>query len=151
MSSEMREAMEIVATRILEDAAFLFTEDASDAGARFGSGWVPSGAQLRWEGPSCGTMRVWADPSLLPVLAANMLGIDEDDPDALAKGADALREILNMVVGNSLTEAWGPGPVFRLDIPCDIDPADFATDLDDGLWVVAEGRPVLFWCAGEES
>jgi len=150
MSSEMREAMEIVATRILEDAAFLFTEDASDAGARFGSGWVPSGAQLRWEGPSCGTMRVWADPSLLPVLAANMLGIDEDDPDALAKGADALREILNMVVGNSLTEAWGPGPVFHLGIPQDADPDLLASDMVDGHWIDADDHPVLFWCGNPQ-
>jgi hypothetical protein len=151
MSAEMREALEAVAVRILEDAAFLFTEDATDAQARFGTDWIPTGAQLRWVGPSRGAMRLWADPSLLPVLAANMLGIDETDPAASDKGSDALREILNMVVGNCLTEAWGPGPIFKLDIPSDADPAGFSTDVEDGFWIVAEGRPVVFWCGGEES
>ena len=93
-------------------------------------------------------MRIWADQGLLPVLAANMLGVEEDDPVCSEKGMDALKEILNMIVGNCLTEAWGPGPVFHLHIPTSVGRAAFEPDRVDGIWQSIEGRPVLLWCGG---
>jgi len=147
MNEEMKQALEIVSIRILEDAAFLFVERA-DEGARPGPDWRPAGAELRWTGPREGTMRVWAEPSLLRVLSANMLGIEEDEPAATAAGPDALREILNMVVGNCLTEAWGPGPVFHLEVPEEADPDLLARDAEDGFWIIAEDRPMLFRFGG---
>lgn len=143
--NEMADAMEIVAPRILEESAYVFSEplDAPDEPA---DDWSPVGVQLRWQGPSTGAMRIWADPSLLPVLAANMLGIEEDDPVCAQKGLDALKETLNMIVGNCLTEAWGPGPVFHLEIPCTIAPDSFGEDRIEGIWRSIEGKPVLFWC-----
>lgn len=145
MKNELFQAMEIVAPRILEEAAFLFSEPLDDS-AIPSEDWEPEGVELRWNGPSTGAMRAWADPSLLPVLAANMLGIDEDDPVGLAKGSDALKETLNMIVGNCLTEAWGPGPVFHLEIPRRIEGSFLSSDGDDGLWMCVEGKPVLLWC-----
>jgi hypothetical protein len=145
MNGEMRQAMEIVSVRILEDAAFLFVEPLEE-GNEPGPDWMPIGAELGWSGPTRGAMRVWTDPDFLPVLSANMLGIEEDDPAAAKAGADALREVLNMVVGNSLTEAWGPGPVFHLEIPQDADPDLFSSDMVNGFWIDADDHPVLFWC-----
>jgi hypothetical protein len=147
MNEEMKQAMEIVSIRILEDAAFLFVAPAEE-GTGPGPDWKAAGAELRWSGPREGTMRVWAEPSLLGVLSANMLGIEEDDPAAAAAGPDALREILNMVVGNCLTEAWGPGPVFQLSVPEEADPDLLARDAEDGFWILAEDKPVLFHCGG---
>jgi len=144
MKSEMIQAMELVAPRILEESAFLFSEPL-DEDSIPPEGWEPVGVELRWNGPSTGTMRLWADPGLLAVLAANMLGIDEDDPVSLAKGEDALKESLNMIVGNSLTEAWGPGPVFLLEVPRRIEGAFSWSERDEGLWLSTEGRPVFLW------
>lgn len=145
MNGEMRQAMEIVAVRILEDAAFLFVDRMPD-GNKPDRDWPPAGAELRWAGPSRGLMRVWMDPDFLKVLAANMLGIEEDDEAAAKAGSDAMREVLNMVVGNSLTEAWGPGPVFHLEIPESADPDLLLPDMSEGFWIDADGHPVLFWC-----
>lgn len=143
--NEMAEAMVIVAPRILEESAYVFSEPL-DGPDEPSDDWRPVGVQLRWEGPSDGAMRIWADPALLPVLAANMLGIEEDDPVCASKGLDALKETLNMIVGNCLTEAWGPGPVFHLNIPEIVAPELFGEDRVEGIWQAIEGRPVLFWC-----
>jgi hypothetical protein len=145
MKNEMFQAMEIVAPRILEEAAFLFSEPLDEAGIP-PEAWDPIGVELRWNGPSTGIMRLWADPSLLAVLAANMLGTDEDDPVSQAKGLDALKESLNMIVGNCLTEAWGPGPVFLLDVPLGIGDRFTTPDREEGLWLLTEGKPVFLWC-----
>ena len=144
MSDEIREAMEVVSVRILEDAAFLFADPLppSDAPA---SDWNPDGAEIRWDGPSQGVMRIWAPRALQMALAANMLGLEDSDPTADTAGTDALREILNMVAGNTLTEAWGPGPVFQLTIPERAEPETFHSDSGEGFWVSADGHPVLFW------
>lgn len=143
MSDEIRQAMEIVAVRILEDAAFLFANPMDTPPPRDGS-WDPVGAQLSWNGPSTGTMRVWAGRPLLRILAANMLGIEDSDPAADKSGCDALCEVLNMVVGNCLTEAWGPGPVFHLDIPSIVERSGLEDDFEEGFWISADDHPVLF-------
>ncbi len=145
MKSEMVQAMEIVAPRILEEVAFLFSEPV-DPSSVPGEPWDAAGAELRWNGPSTGVMRLWVDPGLLPVLAANMLGIEEDDPICGAKGFDALKETLNMIVGNCLTEAWGPGPVFHLEIPRMVDMAFSEMDQADGIWLSIENRVAYLWC-----
>ena len=75
MKNEMFQAMEIVAPRILEEAAFLFSEPL-DESAIPSEAWHPVGVELRWNGPSTGVMRLWADPALLAVIAANMCGVD---------------------------------------------------------------------------
>lgn len=145
MKNEMLQAMELVAPRILEEAAFLFSEPLDDS-AIPDENWDCVGVELRWEGPSTGVMRLWSDPGLLAVLAANMLGIEEDDPVCLEKGMDALKETLNMIVGNCLTEAWGPGPVFHLEIPRRVEGSFSDLEQDEGLWLSAEGRTIFLRC-----
>jgi len=144
MSDEVREALEIVSVRILEEAAFLFADAMPPASAPTGN-WGAVGAEIRWSGPSSGAMRVWSTQALLRLLAANMLGVEESDPAVNASGFDALREILNMVTGNCLTEAWGPGPVFHLEIPRAADQSLLAADAEAGFWISADDHPVLFW------
>jgi len=149
MNGELRQAMEIVSVRILEDAAFLFVEPLAEED-KPDPDWIPTGAELGWSGPTRGTMRIWTDPDFLVLLAANMLGIEEDDTAAAKAGPDALREVLNMIVGNSLTEAWGPGPAFHLEIPEIADPDLLSSDMSDGYWVDADNHPVLFWCGNQQ-
>ncbi|MBK8803469.1 MAG: chemotaxis protein CheX [Fibrobacteres bacterium] len=146
MSDEMREALEAVSQRILEEAAFFFSDPMTDSAKRPNEDWDPVGIEMSWEGDaSSGTIRVWSDTALLVVLAANMLGVEEDNPKAHTQQRDALGEVLNMVLGNCLTEAWGPGPVFQLGIPHPADQANLADDSNGGFWLVAEGLPMLFW------
>ena len=54
---------------------------------------------------------------MCPELAANVLGLDEDDEKVEEKARDALKELLNVSCGNILTELAGTEPVFDLSVP----------------------------------
>jgi Chemotaxis phosphatase CheX len=145
MNTTFEAALREAAPRILEDAAFLFPDDLPSE-ARPGAVWNPLGAKLAFEGNGIrGILLVWADPAMVRVLAANMLGLEEDDPQTSSRMGDALAELLNMVAGNTLTEAWGTRPVFHVGIPELLDPSQWPQDCArEGAWISAEGHPLVF-------
>lgn len=149
MKPEFYDALSKVTVRILEEAAFLFSDDLPPAD-RPDADWQPVGATLSFEGNGqSGALHVWADVAMVRSLASNMLGLDEDDPESGAHIADALKELLNMILGNVLTEAWGTEPVFHLGIPELLDASEWSPHVAArGLWLTVEGHPVVFW--GEE-
>jgi hypothetical protein len=75
-----------------------------------------------------------------------MLGIDETEESARDKGFDALKELLNMIVGNLLTELYGAEPIFELGLPRESGAGELHTELTERacVWFDAEGEPVLF-------
>lgn len=145
MSPDFTEALSKVAVRILEEAAFLFSDDLAPAD-RPGHEWQPIGTSLSYEGSKdSGTVQVWAEPAMVRSLASNMLGLNEDDPESSTHIADALKELLNMVLGNVLTEVWGTEPVFHLGIPTLLDGDEWSPQAATrGLWLTVEGHPVVF-------
>ena len=104
--------------RVLEEAAFVFTEPADD-------GAFPAGDVIRTElefhgpEPDGGSGRlVFAAGSAFGVdLAANLLGIEPDDPDAVDKCPDGLKELLNMIGGVLMSVWYGSDAICRLGIP----------------------------------
>ncbi len=50
-------------------------------------------------------------------LAANILGIEDTDDEAMELGQDSLKEVLNVICGRVLTEIFGTEPLFDLSIP----------------------------------
>jgi len=145
MNPDFLEALSKVSVRILEEAAFLFSDDLAPAD-RPDASWEPIGASLHFEGSEdTGHIQVWADPAMVRSLASNMLGLDEDDPESSVHVKDALKEFLNMVLGNVLTEVWGTGPVFHLSIPALLEASAWNPHLASrGLWLSVEGHPVVF-------
>lgn len=145
MTPDFTEALSKVAVRILEEAAFLFSDDLAPAD-RPDHTWEPVGASLEYEGiEDSGHIQVWADVAMVRSLASNMLGLDEEDPESAAHVADALKELLNMVLGNVLTELWGTEPVFHLGIPTLLDDSEWSPQsASRGLWLSVEGHPVVF-------
>ena len=148
------QTIEII-TRVLEEAAFVFTdtlfpEDAPDA-----SSWEASGVALRFFGPVGGEIRMWASDGFSRCVAANMLGVGEDDPAAAEKGLDALKESLNIIVGNYLTDVYGDEPVFDLGLPEPVEYELLRNDFDhpNAVLLAADDHPVLFVIetAGEDS
>jgi CheY-specific phosphatase CheX len=141
-----------VIEQVLEDAAFIFTEELDKETTPDPASWECRGVSLGFEGTPSGSVHVWADNGFMRFAAANMLGIDTDDPYAEGKGIDALKELLNMVVGNYLTEVYGSTKVFELGIPQEIAHIDPARDISSGLpvWIEAEGHPLLFVLHVEE-
>ena len=104
------------AQRILQDAAFAFIDPADEDGASLDPGPFMA-CSVAFAGPFRGAMALASGARLAATLAANMLGVDEDDPDATRKKADALGEILNMICGNVLPEIAGARAEFAITAP----------------------------------
>lgn len=135
-----------VSSRILEDAAFVFTDLLDPQQRPDVDSWSAEGASLEFSGEKKGVLHMWASEGFARYAAANMLGIDEDAEDAGQKGMDALKELLNMVVGNFLTDLYGEEPIFDLGLPEPLPREALAGDVasEQGVWLEAEGNAVLF-------
>jgi CheY-specific phosphatase CheX len=134
-----------VICRILEDGAFIFAEEPDEQPSAQDLQQA-KGVALSFTGPRTGAVRMWVPDAFASYAAANMLGLEPDEDDAAQKGRDALRELLNMIVGNYLTEQFGVDQVFDLSLPEDVPPDLLHEDLgsDDTVWLDAEGNHILF-------
>lgn len=102
------------AARVLEDAAFLFTEPVDQAPPPDGE---MVSARIRFQGPCSGFLQINTPVEGCTLIAANMLGVDPDDDDAVARGKDALGEILNILCGSVLGEAFAGGQEVTMGLP----------------------------------
>jgi len=141
----IHETLAVVAGRILEDAAFVFTDRMQEGACSRPASWEADGVSLSFTGAASGTVHLWADEGFARYAASNMLGLEPGADDAAAQGMDALKELLNIIVGNFLTEVYGAAPVFNLGIPEPLDPAALEADRTaaNGVWLEAEGRALL--------
>ncbi len=62
---------------------------------------------LTFQGPSSGKLILSIPEPLSLILAANMLGVDEDEPDAKQKSIDAIKEASNIICGTLLPKIYG--------------------------------------------
>jgi CheY-specific phosphatase CheX len=105
------------ARRIFEEAAFALA-DSPENGPEDGYSTEPLlSFAVEFSGPFSGILTITTSERLPIILAANMLGMDDSDPDASEKPADALGEILNMICGNFLPAIAGSGPEFQINAP----------------------------------
>jgi CheY-specific phosphatase CheX len=97
---------------------------------------------VTFHGPVHGRLTVRASSSLLPAIAANMLGEEAGRQVPLQR--DALGEVANVVCGNALPLIAGVDAVFRLDAPQWVadDPVARAGDVPASIvtFGVEEGR-----------
>ncbi len=100
--SEMQNILLETTRALLEQAAFLFAEQAEQP-AEF-SGPM-SASTLRFTGGGNGKLMLIVTPKRGTALAADLLGLDPDAPEASEKSHDALGEMLNMLTG-MLSDAW---------------------------------------------
>jgi hypothetical protein len=115
MSSRLTvEVLADVAARVLEDMAFLFTVLSADA-APWPDGAVE--ATLSFHGPERWEIRIRTSPELASRLAADMLGVEPGDPEALGCAGDAVGELLNVVAGALAERVFGAEAVCRLGVP----------------------------------
>jgi CheY-specific phosphatase CheX len=70
---------------------------------------------LQYSGPFKGCLLVLLSPEVLSILSSNMLGRD-DSPDESVEH-DALREMANVICGNSLPAIFGDKEPFHLGAP----------------------------------
>jgi len=105
-----------VATNVLEQQAFAFVEPCLDTQTE-----TPNAPILRlsisYQGSTSGTLTLWMPYHLSIDLAANILGTDSNDAFAKNDAPDAMKEVLNVICGQMLTQAYGVNEIFSLSIP----------------------------------
>ena len=147
MQLEHTQSMNDVFCRVMESLAFYFVDpiDPHTIDIQRDMAVPYRKVSMRFEGPHVGNVILYLPQSAFSTIWANMLGVDEADPQSQEQQNDATCEILNVICGQLLTEIWGTDPVFDLCIPDmqDIDSANLSDVLthpstcsfnsDDGL------------------
>ena len=99
---------------VLANLAFMFTDgDQTDPSPE--ATWLET--TIGYHGPATGRLRLQCTSEFGVLLAANLLGIDSKDEDAQLKTQDAVKEFMNIVCGQFVTEVHGTDDVFDLTIP----------------------------------
>ena len=131
---------------VLEKLAFMFAEPAPKEEL---PGDVPGSVQARmtFSGDIVGSLALTVPEAMCNDIAANVLGMDADDESVLGRTHDALKEVLNVVCGYTLTAIGGEAALVDLSVPhvTELDEAGWATvlaDPDSAGFMLDEG-PVL--------
>ncbi len=115
MSSKFNEELLVsVASQVFEEAAFIFS-DPVDQPPPFDSPVVM--AMMNFEGPESGRLVLAASYKFATELAANLLGVDLDDPELKDKAAGAIGEMLNMISGVMTAQAFGDEVLVKFSVP----------------------------------
>jgi chemotaxis protein CheY-P-specific phosphatase CheC len=125
-----QEQLESTVGKVLQDAAFVFTEPLEDDLPDEGE---VVQATLEFTGSKDGRLVFSVPPTFAIELAANLLGIEADDPTATSQKNDAVGETLNIVAG-ILMESWlGADAQYNLSPPTTrtIPPADTEARSDE--------------------
>ncbi len=116
MKKEDSKVLLTVFSEVIEQSAFMFTESLEKDEIEI-EGSTFTQASITFSGPVNGMISMAFPSDLSCEMAANFLGLDEEDPIVLESEADAVGELLNMVVGKFLTDIEGTEPVFDLSVP----------------------------------
>ncbi|MCP4644249.1 MAG: chemotaxis protein CheX [bacterium] len=146
MEANPKEVLGQVFPEILENLAFMFADEADPAELQD----PPEDgitAAMEFTGQFSGSIAVTVPAAMCLELAANMLGVDEEDERAMDKARDALKELLNITCGHVLTSLAGEEPVFDLSVPRveDLDPASWPALTEDAgaVGCLVDDAPLL--------
>ena len=122
MEPQLKPILTAIAGDTLEKLAFLFTfgDDERD---HDGPDPVMTG-RVDFNGHFDGTLGMRISASVIPELAGNMLGADDDAEIPQAEQQDAVKEILNVICGNLLPAIAGDQVEFNIEAPQILSPQD---------------------------
>lgn len=98
----------------LERSAFVFAEPAAADAELPGPAAF---ARIRITGSVCGELHLAASEGFLRELAASLLGVEPEEVDPAAHGADALKEMANMIAGSVVICYDGEHRAYTLGLP----------------------------------
>ena len=101
---------------ILQAQAFMFSEPGLIEDCEMPEEGAVEVA-IGFSGPASGTLELLCGLDFSRELAANSLGAEPEDIEDDDEAIDAVKELLNVVCGRFLTEKYGDGAVFHLEIP----------------------------------
>lgn len=143
---------EVVATA-LERSAFVFAEPAAPGDIAV----LPKAicyAGIRTTGSVSGKLHLSASEGFLRELAASLLGVEPDEVDPVKQGADALKEMANMIAGSVGLRCDGTARAFSLGLPELEDGERFDAAVKSGMMttLVTNGEPLhVVWVAQSAS
>ncbi len=147
MKREDSEVLLKVFSEVIEQSAFMFTDPIEKDEIEIDD-LIFLQASITFSGPINGMISMAFPEDLSLEMAANFLGLDTDDPMVKASEKDAVGELLNMVVGQFLTEVEGTEPIFDLSVPLmeEIDNKSIQKTLSDeySRVISAEDEPIIF-------
>ncbi len=133
-----------VVLQILGDLAFMLTDD-QPAQESQAPAWLAG--EISYHGAHSGTLYCWCTREFATRLAANLLGIEADQGAAQDEAADAVREFLNVLCGQLVTEWHGRQTVLDLSIPtvgsCPAPPDLAGSEPRYACRLSVEGQPLL--------
>ena len=137
-----------IVSDVLGDLAFLVGDQERSLPPP-GAVWME--CRIAYSGPCSGTLRCWCTRDFAVQLAANLLGVEPDDPAVQGGLEDALGEFMNVVCGQLVTAWHGEDAVFNLSIPTAVvcrEPPRFDPDPAEGVCALSVGG-APFYCAHE--
>jgi chemotaxis protein CheY-P-specific phosphatase CheC len=115
MSNRIKEIVTKESVQTLEKLAFIFAmPEDEDIEPEAGE---TVDVAIRFSGPFSGGMLILYPDEDLDELAANMLGLDDEDDITGEQKLDALKETINIVCGNVLPAIGGTEAVFDIEPP----------------------------------
>ncbi len=105
-----------VAEDVLGKLAFMFSYTDEEPAEEIDA---PDGAviaSVSFKGIFDGKLELLVSPGILPDLAGNMLGLD-DETAAPEEQYDAIKELVNVICGNLLPELAGKQAIFKVGVP----------------------------------
>jgi CheY-specific phosphatase CheX len=113
MTGDLTSKLQQAAASTFEQLGFLYADDELTEGQAALP--VDAVAIVSFSGPLVGVLEVRIAGGLLPVLAGNMLGVEEAPEESVVM--DAFGEVANVICGNVLPLVAGPQAVFDLGAP----------------------------------
>jgi chemotaxis protein CheY-P-specific phosphatase CheC len=141
MGVSTRDTLVGTATRVFEQAAFMFADEVEII-----ENQLDIGVSLSYSGENSGTIELWTVGELALTIANNLLGeTGELSGDKLiARQTDAVKEMLNMIAGNLITDLYGTEPIYNLAIPEKIEIQSVLSEIpEDAAKLNVEGLPVV--------
>jgi len=101
-------------SKVMANLAFMFTnEDQVDPPIE--RSWLQT--TISYHGLVSGTLRFRCSKEFSRLLAANLLGVDVEDSKAESGAEDAVKEFMNILCGQYITEYHGVDAICNLTIP----------------------------------
>lgn len=133
MDENMIENIFSTMAEALQETSFLFSDPVYDE-VTISDEVEYYKVSLTFSGDPSGSFELSAPKEILFQLSENLLGIAEDDPQALPMGINALKETLNIFMGNFLTREYGLTKIFDLGIP-ELIGESITPDTSAGHWM----------------
>ena len=115
MTQQLKNILTGVTNDTLERLAFLFAFPDDDRGQ---DGPEPAvTGRVAFSGLFCGSLIVRVSTSVIPELAANMLGLEDDVEISSEAQRDAFKELTNVICGNVLPAIAGDQVEFNIGTP----------------------------------